>query len=263
MNLLLKRILGASFAFAAFSFVTPAPAKAQSCAVAPTCESLGYTLTEADCEGHNFLKCPFDTSVGYCDFGSIGNSGICDNPAIGDILFSDKTCSKAPLPGKTPIGIVFDIEFRKAIALDSTELEWATEDFDISGLVSTTTEDVKSMWDGKKYTKTIIEYSQTNNKSFPAAEYAQNYSTKGTKQGDWHLPAGAELQAIYDNRTILNGRLYSVGGTEIPTGNYWNSSHWASISYIDRQAWLLDFSNGSWDNNYYWHQFNVRPILSF
>ena len=37
------------------------------CAVPPTCEELGYVLTEDDCDGRATLTCPFDTSKVFCD----------------------------------------------------------------------------------------------------------------------------------------------------------------------------------------------------
>ncbi len=40
------------------------------CVTPPTCSELGYTKTASECSGHTFLKCPFDTSVGYCDLGT-------------------------------------------------------------------------------------------------------------------------------------------------------------------------------------------------
>ena len=42
-------------------------AQAATCAVAPTCEQLGYVQSSSDCAGaKNILKCPFDLSKLYC-----------------------------------------------------------------------------------------------------------------------------------------------------------------------------------------------------
>ncbi len=40
------------------------------CVTPPTCSELGYTKSADECSGHTFLKCPFNTAVGYCDLGS-------------------------------------------------------------------------------------------------------------------------------------------------------------------------------------------------
>ena len=37
-----------------------------NCAVPPTCEELGYVLTEDDCAGRATLACPFDSSKVFC-----------------------------------------------------------------------------------------------------------------------------------------------------------------------------------------------------
>lgn len=38
-----------------------------ACVTLPTCYELGYTKSVSECEGHDYLKCPFDQSRGYCD----------------------------------------------------------------------------------------------------------------------------------------------------------------------------------------------------
>ena len=257
MNLLLKRILGASFAFAAFSFVNPTPANAQSCAVAPTCESLGYTLTEADCEGHNFLKCPFDTSVGYCDSGS-GSSIKCENPSLGNFLYSDMSCSSSLYADKTVIGIIISPEYRIAVALDSEEKKWSEEYFDIPDLKNEIyASGPTGGWDGKTSTKIIIDYCQANGKSCPAAEYAYNYTTEGTKAGDWFLPYNMELFTMMDNYELISTQINLVGKNKMALGYYWSSAE-----YNDSDAWGRDYNKRTRrikkDGAYH-----VRPMLQF
>lgn len=52
-----------------FGLSSPITASAQ-CVTPPTCSELGYTKSADECSGHTFLKCPFNTAVGYCDLGS-------------------------------------------------------------------------------------------------------------------------------------------------------------------------------------------------
>jgi len=40
--------------------------KAQTCQQLPTCESLGFSKTIAQCANLNYIKCPFDNSMVYC-----------------------------------------------------------------------------------------------------------------------------------------------------------------------------------------------------
>ncbi len=63
MNKNCKGTLGATLLLTTAFSVTEG--MAQTCAIPPTCESLGYTMSEADCEGA-VIKCPFDTTKVYC-----------------------------------------------------------------------------------------------------------------------------------------------------------------------------------------------------
>ncbi len=52
---------------------------AQSCKVPPSCADLGYTMSQQDCSGKDYIKCPFDNSKIYCQT----NDSLCnDNDAI-------------------------------------------------------------------------------------------------------------------------------------------------------------------------------------
>jgi len=37
-----------------------------TCKIRPSCEAMGYTKTQADCNGKDFIRCPFDKSAYYC-----------------------------------------------------------------------------------------------------------------------------------------------------------------------------------------------------
>ena len=69
MNILHKRILGASLTLAAFSFITPSQVQAQTCVTPPTCDKLGYSMSVSDCDGYKYIRCPLDVdndSAVYC-----------------------------------------------------------------------------------------------------------------------------------------------------------------------------------------------------
>jgi hypothetical protein len=87
-------------AFSAFSV------NAQTCAVPPTCESLGYDKSADECSGLAQLKCPFDQSKYFCT--AYRNAGEGEPIAVGDIAYSDGTYSAVPIPSKTPVGVVFN-----------------------------------------------------------------------------------------------------------------------------------------------------------
>ena len=264
MNIRTDKILGASLALAAFSFITPSHVQAQTCITPPSCESLGYTMTEADCEGYNFLKCPFDTSKIFCASATeVGKMTQCDN--VGDILYSDKTCSSGPISGKVAIGVVFDTEKRLAIALEQSEARWSDSYFDIPNLTNYATAPTAD-FNGKSNTKIIVDYCKANNESCPAAEYAYNYRTEGTETGDWYLPAGGELQSIYDNRVKLNETLQTLGKTlfEIsPSDSPINGTYRSSSENLSNYAWYLCFNGGGWGFGAKLYILYVRPVIQF
>lgn len=73
-------------------FMSITSANAQTCGTAPTCESLGYDKTAADCEGIQNLKCPFGDKF-FCNNQIILNSIIYnakDGKALGFIQGTNK-----------------------------------------------------------------------------------------------------------------------------------------------------------------------------
>ena len=180
---------------------------------------------------------------------------------VGDAIYSDKKCYLDGAPfGKTPIGVVFDAEKRLAIALETSVKKWAEKDVKISGLTtySTRTEAEKD-YNGKNNTATIMAYAKTNNYKFPAAEYAYNYTTAGTKAGDWYLPAAGEIRAIYYEKTKLNERL-----TYLKKNNIGQSSLWSSSEDSKYYAWIVGFDG--WDDTISErkiYSYTVLPVLAF
>ncbi len=259
MNLLLKRILGASLTLAAFSFLNINTVNAQSCAVAPTCESLGYTKSENDCKGHDVLKCPFDTSLVYCDSASSGSSGNCDNPVVGSFLYSDMSCSTAIEGSNSIIGIIFDVTNNLALALDYSNKTWASEAIDIPGLPNMDKASAQTDMNGQSNTTTIANYCKSNGKSCPAIEYVTSYSTTGTNAGNWYLPSAGELKKIYNNKDKINTSLSNAGKLTLP-----KEYHWSSTDGSTGSSWYLTMATGSCTNyGKYGISLPVRPIIKF
>ena len=260
-----------------------------ACIQTPTCSSLGYS-SGSSCTGG--VKCPFgnawnctasDLSTQITELTNkiteqtnkiteitnkittieekivtIESGASSSNCIIGDILYSDKSCSFDVVEGKTPIGVVFDRGNRLAIALDTEEKKWSDEYFDVPTLSNYRSDSaVTADWQGKNNTRLVLEYCKTNGYSCPAFEYVNSYKTEGTLAGDWYLPAFGELNAIYGNKDVLNIALGKIGGTKLDIGFYWSSSE-----YSNNFAWLLSFGNG---NVYYHYKDNeyVRPVLAF
>ena len=259
------------------AFTMSGGAAEAACIQTPTCSSLGYT-SSSSCDGG--IKCPFGNAWNctVVDLTNkitelekqiteiINNGGGSSAPdysncKIGDILYSDKSCNANVVASKKPIGVVFDTTNKLAIALDTEAKKWSDEHFDVPtlsnyGSLSAATAD----WQGRNNTRLVLEYCKTNGYSCPAFEYVNSYKTEGTLAGDWYLPAAGELNAIYQNKDVLDTALGKIGGTKLSLVSY----HWSSSEYSDNIAWELNSDNG---NVYFNYKDNnngyVRPVLAF
>ncbi len=178
------------------------------------------------------------------------------------ILYSDLTASNIYDSSKTPIGVVFNESKKLAVALETITGVWATEYFNIPNLSDYSTAVME--WEGKNNTQTIINYCSANNKSCPAAEYTYTYSTKGTKAGDWYLPALGELNSLYSQKVALKSVLTTLGADDV-SNSLSADWHRSSTEYNTQIAWCLNFSNGettrpskTTNTNYY-----IHPIINY
>ena len=247
-----KKYLGVSLTVLAFSMIYNVTAIAQTCSQAPSCEELGYIDTSDKCSDNAMVKCPFDTSKVFC---RSQKTKPCDT--IGDILYDDKTCAidiNHLDSERTPIGVVFDISRKLAIALEQSSLKWSSTQVDIPQLKNYAGDPEKD-FAGKYNTRYIV----LQNYETPAAEYCYNYSTPGTKKGDWYLPAAGEAQFIYNNKETLNFILFKLGKQQLLNDDYWTSTE-----QNNRYAWDMSIYDG--DFGHYGRKFdkaNVRPIIAF
>ena len=227
-----------------------------ACIQTPNCTTLGYTSTTA-CEGG--LKCPWGNAW-FCNVGGGGSGSNPDysNCKIGDILYSDMSCNANMIASKTPIGVVFDTTNGLAIAKDEfANMPWGYVGEDVSGVqnsssVSTSTAD----WQGFKNTKAMYEADKSG-ANYPAIKKVLTYSTTGTEQGQWYLPAAGELQAISTNKDTLNTTLAKIGGTQM-SGNYWSSSEQNSgSSYYIYIGSYSSTTKGKLEKN------KAKPVINF
>ena len=235
-----------------------------ACIKTPTCSSLGYESTTS-CTGG--LKCPFGNAWNCTLVNKITElekiieknqaEEALKNCKIGDILYSDMSCNANMVASKTPIGVVFDTTNGLAIAKDEfANLVWGVTG-DISGIQnyansSTSTAD----WKGFINTKAIYDYEKSQGGYYPTMEKVLLYSTEGTSQGQWYLPAAGELKAISDNKDTLNTTLSKIGGTQM-SGNYWTSSEQDS-----NHAWRI-ILGGSLSNERKDNRGTAKPIINF
>ena len=250
-----------------------------ACIQTPSCSSLGYS-SSSSCSGGT--KCPWG-NYWNCDainkinslntqitnltnkittieekIVKIENSTSSSNCFIGNILYSDMTCSSNPISGKTPIGVVFDTTYGLAIAKDEfANMPWSYIGEDVSGVtnsssVSTSTAD----WQGFNNTKAMYEADKSG-VNYPAIKKVLTYSTEGTEQGQWYLPAAGELQAISTNKDTLNTMLSKIGGTQM-SGNYWSSSEQNNV-----MGYYIGIGNNSSSTGQKIVKNKAKPVINF
>ena len=236
-----------------------------ACIKTPTCSSLGYESTTS-CSGG--LKCPFGNAWNCTLVNKITElekiieknqaEEALKNCKIGDILYSDMSCNANMVASKTPIGVVFDTTNGLAIAKDEfANMPWGAVAEDVSGVqnsssVSTSTAD----WQGFKNTKAMYEADKSG-ANYPAIKKVLTYSTTGTEQGQWYLPAAGELQAISTNKDTLNTTLAKIGGTQM-SGNYWSSSEQNSGS-----SYYIGIGNNSSSTGRKIAKNKAKPVINF
>ena len=203
-----------------------------------TCAIEVYTNEEYESNG---ISCTYDSQkqaripfvMSYAKWlGDSSNEEISTFCKLGDILYSDKSCSSSLESGKTPIGIVFNSANRLAIALEESpsKLKWSTENIDIDDIKNYGRGGSLHDYSGKNNTSAIVQQGISK---YPAAKYAYEYSTAGTKAGDWYLPAAGETYDIYVNRSKLENQLRALGKNM----NLSYLSLWSSSEHSDRYAW--------------------------
>ena len=206
-----------------------------------------------------------DSCVKPAEFGQC--NGYAAQCSLGDIVFSDGTCSANKVSGKTPIAVVVyksdDGNCGQALALKSLgRYEWGGYGTDISTLPnlskSQASKDVASCENSAKIR------AQGNSSTYPAVWAAYNYTTTGTKVGDWCLPAAGIFTSYYNNQDAINSGFTKAGGTKFTTGPL----AWSSSEYYSYGAWLSDFgsSYGLGDSYTYGNKYNnyeVRPVIEF
>ena len=185
--------------------------------------------------------------------------------AIGDILCSDNSTVRRedwPASGKTPIGIVFYVEYSdsdgkwhgSAIHLsEAHDLMWAGAGSATSTIGSNATNVVKvavSDWDGAGNTSEMV--GKIGSSSLTSSKYPVLYYVNKTLGGQWYLPAMGQLHYLYGyideiNRTVeelnskASGTAVAFGPAEddFPSGNW---SYWPSTEYDASSMWFLNYN---------------------
>ena len=226
----------------------------------------------SDCNG-KYVKCECYPGAEWKNGqGCVESSTECK---LGAILYNDMTCSSSGYDNdygiRTAIGIVVYIDGSgggQALALNSIgSYEWGGYGTDISTLPNYTSDTTASK-DYASCENSAKIRAQGNSSTYPAVWAAYNYTTTGTKAGDWCLPAAGIFTSIYNNQSTINTGFSRVNGTPFTS----STEAWSSSEDDYRSAWYSDFSksNGLYNyatsgSTYYGksYSYEVRPVLVF
>ena len=255
-----------------------------ACIPTPSCASLGYE-SSSSCEGG--IKCPFGNAWNctladkiteitteiteikkVIEEGSVGGDN--KNCQIGNIYYSDKTCSVSYDASKTPIGVVVYSDgagHGQVMALGSIgSYKWSSKYVNISTLQNFTSDSAASQ-DLASCENTAVITAAGTSSTYPAAWAAHEYKTVGTNAGDWCLPAAGIMTSIYNNMELINIGYGLARGSKIGT----SFKIWSSSEYDRDYAWSSGFSrdyglyHGDYRDTYYGKKasYEVRPVLEF
>lgn len=233
MNKNCKMTIGAMLllttAFSAFSV------NAQTCAVPPTCESLGYDKSADECRGLAQLKCPFDQSKYFCT--AYRNAGEGEPITVGDIAYSDGTYSAVPIPTKIPVGVVYSTSgqivalspYKTNVNPGSGLSATACQSFTTNGKngwTNPTLEELQSVYANRSKVETTLATLSatplgTEKYIYDVSSYCPDYLVFATGKTD-NCSNGAVLRCVNTLAKIAGGTTptttYKVGDTYVKDG---------------------------------------------
>ncbi len=247
--------------------LTPTLANAE-CIPSPDCADMGYT--ETSCSG-SFVRCPFDTSKLFCTpcdssfqydclgnytQGGIGSSCqnkyascecvggatfingncICDSTCVvGNIYYSDGTCSSCLETSKTLVGVI--VKDNEIIMSQPVRMAWGGQGTDVGGLTNTPQANASSDMNGQSNTSAIVSAFGESATSTYAGVYCNAYAPNGfeSSKGQWYFPAAGELyNYTYPNYSTLSKAINIISWNYFI--NYW---FWTSTEDTSTSAWTV------------------------
>lgn len=166
-------------------------------------------------------------------------------------------------PNSSAVGVaVLTNECKFVIApIASTEINdrllWSKKGayYNVSGVTTTTSSSVaKTDYEGVSNSSAIV--SKYGKDTDYAAGWCQNFSFKNGKEG--YLGPCGEWQEAYNNKAEINACMSLIGGTAIRT----DYPHWTSTQSSSKEAWSLDWKNGSVGRNTKNYYFWVRAFAT-
>ena len=231
------------------------------------CTGTGYSGGNGTACGGKYTACKCKSNYFWSGSSCAAKNTCMKGSQIGYILNSDMTVTSSKQSGKTPIGVVvcsYSGGGGQAIALKSIgTYRWGSYGTDISSLQNYTT-NASAFKDYTSCKNSEIIKAAGSSSSYPAVWAAHNYTTTGTKSGDWCLPAPGIFSSIDANRSKINAGLTQAGESYLG-----NSKLWSSSETNENSAWAsddTDMANTEFGIYPFWsksNNYNIRPVIGF
>ena len=177
---------------------------------------------------------------------------------VGEIVYSDGTCSSKKVSGKIPIAVVIFSEYYScniAMALKPIgSYQWRTVmGFELE-------EEEQEIIVSQYYDCIYADDTFGDKNEYPAFLAADEYKTEGTEPGDWGLPEAGLMNYISNHISAINNGFNLAGGTPIET----NSKYWSASAYSENETWGSSFTGSFSIHHYDKDEFlEVRPVIEF
>ena len=141
------------------------------------------------------------------------------------------------------------------IVHNQSGLAWCTESAEgyreiITALNVDTTGGYTDGSNGWEILKEACSDAENDPENYPAWNYSLTYAINNGLTGDlatgWYLPTVAELDTIYQNKTVVDASLLKAGGSTFGTNFYWSC---CQTPYGSNMARILAFGGGYMDND--------------
>ena len=154
---------------------------------------------------------------------------------------------RAAADGKPALGV--------GIVHNKSGLAWCTYSAEgyseiITALKGDTTGGYTDGSNGWEILKEACSDAENDPENYPAWNYSLTYAKNNGLTGDlatgWYLPTVAELDTIYQNKTVVDASLLKAGGSTFGTNFYWSC---CQTPYGGNMARILAFGGGYMDND--------------
>ena len=213
---------------------------------ADPCENItctNGTCSNGTCQCNNGFQPLNDTTCVECTQDSHCENGVCQNNQcvaprscqVGDIYYTDRTCSDTYITDKEPLGVIVDPKRRLLIGLNETNAPFHHEDINFAGIAEEIPVDATERgYDNtshiyKKYTGQFVSICWRNNSNL--------------ENGKWYIPGTGELNWVVRDKNALNAvnnGLQKLGAKATPLKN----KLWTSDEFYNNNGVMIAWNPG-------------------